>query len=374
MADKNPIFNSIRIIPRDSDFLERITGAIGQIYFDQQANTLRLFTSKELGGFGLAREDLTNVSNASFLAKATAAGVGSSGGGASVDVSETAPAEPEEGNIWFNSNNGKIYIYVADEGGSQWVQPTTPVVVGWSSISGTPTTLAGYGITDAPSTLEDLGITDGVDGQVLTTDGDGNYSFTTLNPGGVDLTAFSVGAEAAASGDGAIGYDNTTGVFTYTPPDLSTYATAAALASAVTNSSNWDTAYSWGDHSTQGYLTSASEYTAGAGLDLTGNEFSVDSAATLSVAGVTATGTVTADDFVSTGAGSPTITSASTITLDSADGTIVTGGVFRLPSMTDTERNALTAANGDVIYNTSSNKIEAYQNGSWIELDTGAAA
>jgi hypothetical protein len=42
--------------------------------------------------------------------------------------------------------------------------------------------------------------------------------------------------------------------------------------------------------------------------------------------------------------------------------------------MTDTERNALTAANGDMIYNTTSNKIEAYQNGSWIELDTGAAA
>ena len=40
---------------------------------------------------------------------------------------------------------------------------------------------------------------------------------------GVDLTAFSVGAEASASGDGGIAYDNSTGVFTYTPPDLSSY-------------------------------------------------------------------------------------------------------------------------------------------------------
>lgn len=39
--------------------------------------------------------------------------------------------------------------------------------------------------------------------------------------GGVDLTAFSVGPEAAASDDGAIAYDNSTGVFTYTPPTLS---------------------------------------------------------------------------------------------------------------------------------------------------------
>ena len=47
---------------------------------------------------------------------------------------------------------------------------------------------------------------------------------TGLNAG-VDLTAFSVGAEASASGDGGIAYDNSTGVFTYTPPDLSGYQT-----------------------------------------------------------------------------------------------------------------------------------------------------
>ena len=33
----------------------------------------------------------------------------------------------------------------------------------------------------------------------------------------IGLTALSVGTEAAASGDGGIAYDNTTGVFTYTP-------------------------------------------------------------------------------------------------------------------------------------------------------------
>ena len=36
----------------------------------------------------------------------------------------------------------------------------------------------------------------------------------------VSLTAFSVGAEAVASGNGAISYDNSTGEFTYTPPIL----------------------------------------------------------------------------------------------------------------------------------------------------------
>ena len=39
--------------------------------------------------------------------------------------------------------------------------------------------------------------------------------------GGIALTDLSVSAEGTASGDGAIAYNNTTGVFTYTPPVLS---------------------------------------------------------------------------------------------------------------------------------------------------------
>ena len=42
---------------------------------------------------------------------------------------------------------------------------------------------------------------------------------------GISLTDLSVGAEGAASGDGSLAYDNSTGVFTYTPPDLSSYIT-----------------------------------------------------------------------------------------------------------------------------------------------------
>ena len=58
---------------------------------------------------------------------------------------------------------------------------------------------------------------DGTSGQALTTDGIGQLSWDTV----ATLTTFSVGAEAPASGDGAISYDNTTGVFTYTPPTAS---------------------------------------------------------------------------------------------------------------------------------------------------------
>jgi hypothetical protein len=63
-----------------------------------------------------------------------------------------------------------------------------------------------------------------VKGSALTfAEGDANFS--NLNDDKIELTDLSVGSEGAASGDGAIAYNNTTGVFTYTPPDLSSYLT-----------------------------------------------------------------------------------------------------------------------------------------------------
>ena len=43
-------------------------------------------------------------------------------------------------------------------------------------------------------------------------------------------------------------------------------------------------------------------------------------------------------------------------------------GYVQFGSITTTERNALTAANGMVIYNTSDNKFQGYENGAWVNL------
>ena len=83
---------------------------------------------------------------------------------------------------------------------------------------------------------------------------------------GVDLTAFSV--VQAAPGTASLAYNNLSGVFNYTPPDLSGYLTiadfnnqiAAADFAGITTAdiTNWNTAYGWGDHSTAGYALSTS--------------------------------------------------------------------------------------------------------------------
>ena len=93
--------------------------------------------------------------------------------------------------------------------------------------------------------------------------------------GGLSLSDLSVQSATAAAG-GSLVYNNGSGVFTYTPPDLSSYITslgdairdadfttngimkrsgAGVYTSITDNTSNWDTAYGWGNHASQGYLT-----------------------------------------------------------------------------------------------------------------------
>ena len=50
-------------------------------------------------------------------------GSGSSTGSASLTVSNTAPASPSDGNLWYDSSDGFIYVYVQDPDSAQWVQP-----------------------------------------------------------------------------------------------------------------------------------------------------------------------------------------------------------------------------------------------------------
>src|SRR5210317_2093866 len=105
----------------------------------------------------------------------------------------------------------------------------------YTNFSNTPTIPSDVSdLTDTtsviPTDLTDLSIGDGSAGQFLKTDGSGNFSFATVSGGGgIALTDLSVGAEGTASGDGSIAYNNSTGVFTYTPPDLSSYITSVAF-------------------------------------------------------------------------------------------------------------------------------------------------
>ena len=85
---------------------------------------------------------------------------------------------------------------------------------------------------------------------------------------------------------------------------------------------------------------------------------------------ISTTGNVTAGNFVGnvvgTGAGTPTITSSTNLDLSAAAAVrVIGGGTFRLPNLTTAQIANVTAANGDMAYNTTTNKLQAYINGAW---------
>jgi hypothetical protein len=128
-------FSALRIIPRDSSFLDRRSGSRGEIFFDQNSNTLRLFDSATLGGIALAKSDLSNIPNQTFLAKAQSAGITGGSGNTTVSVGTSIPNNPSNGNLWLNTNNGILYVYIDDGDSNQWIQPAVPTTEFQLSIS-----------------------------------------------------------------------------------------------------------------------------------------------------------------------------------------------------------------------------------------------
>lgn len=83
---------------------------------------------------------------------------------------------------------------------------------------------------------------------------------------------------------------------------------------------------------------------------------------------LTVTNTVYAERFESTATGTPSIEAATNLDLTAGNAVRITSSVLRLASFTTTERDALAAQNGDIIYNTTDNKFQGYENGAWANL------
>ena len=83
---------------------------------------------------------------------------------------------------------------------------------------------------------------------------------------------------------------------------------------------------------------------------------------------LTVTNTITADRFVSTSTGTPEIEAAANLNLTAGNAVVVTSSPLRMASFTTAERDALASTDGDMIYNTTTNKFQGYANGAWVDL------
>lgn len=91
----------------------------------------------------------------------------SGAGGASVEISETAPTDPEQGDVWFNSTDGRAYIYYD----STWVDlnpgiagPIGPAGIVTSTTAPSDTSVVWLDTDEVPDVPVPAG---GTDGQVL---------------------------------------------------------------------------------------------------------------------------------------------------------------------------------------------------------------
>jgi len=242
-----PIVDRIRIIPRPSDFLDRNVGSSGEVFFNRATNSLRVYSGKDRAGFEIARADLANVNitndtiswipyaelsdlpsavenhgmfahvhstgkayyahAGAWIELANADEIGSGSGGASVDVANTAPESPSIGNLWLNTENGKLYIYVNDGDSSQWIQPAIPTFSGnYNDLTDKP---------NIPSSINDLSDVDTTAsspqaGEVLKWNGSSWAPAADIAEGGSGLDADTLDGQDSAY---FLNYDN----FTNTP-------------------------------------------------------------------------------------------------------------------------------------------------------------
>lgn len=112
------------------------------------------------GGTGLtaapaALQLLVGQSNGSYALRTLTAGenvviteangaitIDSSGGGASVTVSATAPVGPEQGDLWYDSDDGSLKVYYVGASSSAWVDATAGFVETQGLFESTLTTSA----------------------------------------------------------------------------------------------------------------------------------------------------------------------------------------------------------------------------------------
>ena len=248
-----PIVDRIRIIPRPDDFLDRNVGSSGEVFFNRETSSLRVYSGKDVSGFEIARADLDNVDSQILASKislsnddinwipydtledlpnaadnhgmfahvhstgkayyahagnwielANQSDLAGASGGASVDVSVEAPSEPESGNLWLDLDTGKLYIYVNDGDSSQWIQPDMSTFSGdYNDLINTPTLFSGSynDLTDKPEIGDS-----GFDG-----------AFTSLSEVPTTLAGYGI-TDAATSGQGALADT------ALQPSDLTAYA------------------------------------------------------------------------------------------------------------------------------------------------------
>lgn len=164
---------------------------------------------------------------------------GGASGGASVTVSETAPTSPSAGDLWWSSSEAVMYIYYTDSDSSQWVSTSTPGADGAAGADGASAT--GYGqlpivYTEPPTshTLNNDGSSSTVQMQAVDPEGTAiTYAIAYAN------STNALPAQLAS----ATTIDQSTGTYTFTPTtttsDAGTFKARLSASDGITSATRF---------------------------------------------------------------------------------------------------------------------------------------
>src|SRR6056300_37673 len=176
-----------------------------------------------------------------------------------------APSALQNGELAYSSNSDKLYIGrpggttgdVDAIGGKHYTDiidglATVATSGAYSDLSGTPTNVSTF-TNDAGYISSETSHADVVV--------DGDFTSSGLMKRGASAGTYSIVTDNSANWNTAFGWGDhsTEGYLTaYTETDP-VFSASEAASITSTDTSNWDTAYGWGNHASAGYLTSETE-------------------------------------------------------------------------------------------------------------------
>ena len=92
---------------------------------------------------------------------AAASSGGGGGGGASVTTDDSAPSSPSDGDLWYDTDDGGMFVYYEDTDSSQWVE-----VIGSQGATGTTGADGGAGVASVYATIDALPLTGNTQGDM----------------------------------------------------------------------------------------------------------------------------------------------------------------------------------------------------------------
>jgi len=195
---------------------------------------------------------------------------------------------------------------------------------------------------------------DGTNGQVLTTDGAETLSWVSAASGDPNEDSFKT---IEVSGQSDVVADSTTDTLTLVAGANMTITTSGDEITFVASGGGGGGTPGGAD--TQVQFNDASSFGGDAGL--------LYNKTTDTLTGVNIVATkVTADEVVSSGAGIPTITSASNLILDAANAVVIQKAPLRVGSFDNDGIAGIVGQGGDVIYNSSAKQLVFSDGTSWI--------